>query len=672
MHDRTPSAPGTHRSLRRRSAWVAAAVVGLIALGTALGEAAGWPFLIAPLENFISSRMHREVSFRVPADGGTAAPRARLHLLGSVRLAASGARIAAPAWSRQGHFLLARDASIELSWPALWRLWRRGSPFEIEHLEARVLDLQTERLADGRTSWYFGDPQGTQRKRRGPPLIRELRLEQGRVAHVDAVKEIRFDATVTTTPDARGSRGLRAQGRGSVKGVPVTAALTVPGVARLSALPDATPGRAIPVLFSLKAGQASLDFQGTIDDILRRQGIRGAFRTDGRSLSAIGDAFGLSLPTTADYRMSGHVVGEGRQRFLLTIDDATIGRSRMKAALVYDRDGKLPSLAGQVSGARLAVVDLLPTIGGRIGAAPAKDAPRRSLPEREFKLQALRAMTADVRLVFDQVELGPSITTPLQSMSALLAMKDGRLTLADVQARLAGGDLRSSASIEAQGDDARVALRLRFKGLRTESWARAARSGEPFLSGAAEGGAELRGHGSSTAEILSRLEGRITTRLRDARISRVVVSAAGGDVSRTLAAWLAGGGSVPVTCAAADLRVAGGVVRPKLLVVDTPDTTLTAGGMLSLRDESLDLRIEARPKRFSPLSLRSPILVRGPLAGPTVSVDRTALSGRVGASVLLGLVNPIAAVLPLVDPGDDDGPVGCGVPPKDPPRAARP
>jgi AsmA family protein len=73
-----------------------------------------------------------------------------------------------------------------------------------------------------------------------------------------------------------------------------------------------------------------------------------------------------------------------------------------------------------------------------------------------------------------------------------------------------------------------------------------------------------------------------------------------------------------------------------------------------LANETLDLRLLVSPKDFSPLALRTPIHVRGSLAQPKLSVNAGEVASRVGLAALLGFVNPLAALMPLIDPGDRD------------------
>jgi len=60
------------------------------------------------------------------------------------------------------------------------------------------------------------------------------------------------------------------------------------------------------------------------------------------------------------------------------------------------------------------------------------------------------------------------------------------------------------------------------------------------------------------------------------------------------------------------------------------------------------------PKDFSPMALRTPVHVRGSLSDPSISLDKGGLGGRLGASALLALINPLAALIPLIDFGNAD------------------
>jgi uncharacterized protein involved in outer membrane biogenesis len=97
-----------------------------------------------------------------------------------------------------------------------------------------------------------------------------------------------------------------------------------------------------------------------------------------------------------------------------------------------------------------------------------------------------------------------------------------------------------------------------------------------------------------------------------------------------------------------------GVLRPRAFVVETGDSTLWADGSVSLKDEALDMRVVVAPKDFSVMALRTPLKVKGTFDSPRVSVETGPLVARAAGAVLLSLVNPLAALVPFIDPGSGD------------------
>jgi hypothetical protein len=88
------------------------------------------------------------------------------------------------------------------------------------------------------------------------------------------------------------------------------------------------------------------------------------------------------------------------------------------------------------------------------------------------------------------------------------------------------------------------------------------------------------------------------------------------------------------------------------MVLDTDDSTVLVDGTLSLATETMDLRAVVTPKDFSPLALRAPLRVRGSFTAPEVGVDTGVLGRKAAVAVALAFVNPLAALIPLIDPGD--------------------
>jgi uncharacterized protein involved in outer membrane biogenesis len=184
-----------------------------------------------------------------------------------------------------------------------------------------------------------------------------------------------------------------------------------------------------------------------------------------------------------------------------------------------------------------------------------------------------------------------------------------------------------------------------------------------MLSGRLAGRADLKGQGQSTAEILANLQGEVRTELHEGAVSHLIVEAAGLDLAEAFGLLIGGDDVLPVSCAVADLVAQAGVLRPRVMVLDTSDSTLWVDGSLSLAREVMDLRVAVSPKDFSPLTLRTPLRVRGSFDQPVVSLDKAPMARKVASALLLALINPLAGLIPLIDTGDanaaDHGAHGC-------------
>jgi hypothetical protein len=225
-------------------------------------------------------------------------------------------------------------------------------------------------------------------------------------------------------------------------------------------------------------------------------------------------------------------------------------------------------------------------------------------------------------------------------MRAHLLLANGVLTLADFDGRTAQGRLVGYFQLNGRGKEALWTADLRALGVDLSHWLRLRRSdaaSPAFVSGKLDALVQVKGSGRSTAEILASLggdvrahvrEGSICTRRRDAGPRRRPGAGAQDEGGR-LAAFL---------CNVVDLDVAGGVAKPKVFVVNTTDSTVFVDGSLSLKTEAMDLRAVVSPKDFSPPTLRTPILVRGTLGQPAVSVDAKKVVAKAAAATLLGVL----------------------------------
>ena len=112
---------------------------------------------------------------------------------------------------------------------------------------------------------------------------------------------------------------------------------------------------------------------------------------------------------------------------------------------------------------------------------------------------------------------------------------------------------------------------------------------------------------------------------------------------------------VELRCAVSGFEVKDGVAQADAFVVDTTDTLIEVEGSVSLAKEEMDLETKPYPKDMSPLALRTPLFLKGPLRDPKVRPKPGPLVARVAGAVALGAIAPPLAALALVEtgPGED-------------------
>lgn len=621
---------------KKKTALVAAAVALAVTAAVAALDHAGWPGL-AP---------------RLAERGGPGLrvdPDTRLHLIWQPRLEAPQLRVV----SAQGDTLAdAHRVLLAWRWGDLWD-WRHGAPLRLRVVQADGLALTWQRDADGRTPWPL-QPRGDAQQSAALPQIDQLVIRNGSARLDDAPLQLSGDARFSTAADGVWTADVQGRLRGQRLSLNAQASA---GMALLSP-PD---GSAPPVKLrvALSQGPERLTFDGTAASLLDARALDGRLQVHGRSLAAAGRPFGVTLPSTPAFDLAGrlrHAAG------LWQLEDvkARIGGSQLGGAYAFDTRPRRPVLTGTLSGGPLRLADL----GPAVGADTPPSRPGRVLPDRPLDLPALNLMDARVDVALSQLDLGTQHLEPLAPVNGKLQLQRGVLTLSQLHAGVAGGQLTGSASLDTQPVPPAWQARLDVANLALERWLKPdvkPLTAQP-VTGRLKARLDVTGHGRSTAELLASLNGPLNVRLQNGSVSHLLTEAAGLDLAQGLGLLIKGDSNLPLNCARLDGRFDAGVLRPRTAIVDNRDSRLDLDGRVNLATETLDLRVVARPKDFSPLTLRAPVRVQGSLADPRVALEGRRLAGRAVAALALGSLAPPAALLAFVDPGEDLPPVDCSLP----------
>jgi uncharacterized protein involved in outer membrane biogenesis len=449
----------------------------------------------------------------------------------------------------------------------------------------------------------------------------------------------------------------------SVKGKYNDVAVTGDGkVGGVLALQDAT--RPFPVQADVRIGDTHIAFVGTVTDPAHLAALDLRLWLQGVSLEHLYAITGVTLPATPPYATEGRLVGQFREAgnvFKYENFAGRVGGSDLNGSLVFVGRKPRPLLSGELVSKLLQFSDLAPVVGADSNASKAKrgqtqkQPSAKALPTEQFKTDRWTAIDADVKFNGQRIIKDPAL--PISNLYTHLIMKDGVLSLEPLNFGVAGGTLSSNIHL----DGSAVPLKGRFstsaRHLKLKQLLPTVKSMQSAL-GEVNGDAALSATGNSPASLAGTLNGEVKTLVNDGTVSRVYMEAIGLNVANTVYEKLFGNHDVKINCAAADFVATNGVLDSRVFALDTDDAVINMDGTVNLKTEEMNLNIHPHTKGFRVFSLRSPLYVQGSFEDPHVGVEAGALATRGVAAVGLGLLNPFAALIPLIAPSNNK-PLPC-------------
>jgi uncharacterized protein involved in outer membrane biogenesis len=147
--------------------------------------------------------------------------------------------------------------------------------------------------------------------------------------------------------------------------------------------------------------------------------------------------------------------------------------------------------------------------------------------------------------------------------------------------------------------------------------------------------------------MLGSANGNIGVFMDGGEISRFMMELVALDLWDAARVKLKGDETIGIRCAIADFGVKSGVMQTNAFVFDTSVVNVQGGGSINLKTEQMDFKLDPKPKDSSIASLNSPLYVRGTFGDPAVSPDMGKLAAKGAGAIIMGIINPFLAVLPL-------------------------
>lgn len=639
----TPDITENPMKLPRSFNVFAGLLLALIVLATLFAAIAGWNWLRGPIERLVTERTGRALVINGDLSIKLGWP------LPVIR--ATSVTFANPDWAAEKQMMVADTVEITVD---LLQLLGRHLVLPEVRLEHPTLFL--EQGINGRKNWLLDLEQKDETAR---IEIGRLSLDQGMLGYDDLQEKTRFRSELSTSSTAAVGEDLTFTAQGMYKGRPVKA--NGQGGSVLALRDENTP---YPLKVDLTIGRTSIKAEGTITSLLKFTAMDMRLELQGESLAQLYPLLGIAFPETRTYTTAGHLVHSER-RWRYEPFTGQIGDSDMAGSLDVQTGGARPVLNADLVSVKLDFADLGPLIGVRPGKLQAAQqsavlttsipeitavTPERAriLPDVPFKTDRWDSVDAEVSLKAKTIRRAEAL--PLENLDTHLSLRDSVLTLDPLDFGLAGGHLKGVITLDGRKDPIQAHAQIRARKLLLARLFPTVTLSKASI-GEVNGEFDLSGEGNSVRRMLATSSGRLGLIITQGEISRLMMEKAGLHLWEIMELNVAGDQRIKLRCAVADVDVKHGNMDIGALVFDTEITTILGTGRIDLGQERLDLTLRQKTKNTSPLALRSPIHVRGNFANPEVGVDKGPVVARALGAIALGMVNPLLALLPLIDAG---------------------
>jgi len=591
--------------------WIGIAVLTLIVL-LALFVSFGLNTLKGPVSRMVSDATGRELVI----EGDIRTVWSWVH----PRFRVERVRFANAEWAQEEHMFTADAVEASVS---VLPLLRGKVVIPDLHLEKPVVALEQDE--EGRKNWVM--EKEPEKKEESRVHIERLTLDQGRLRYDDAGREIHLQSELSTD-----ETGVVFAVNGNYQGNDLVAVGHSGHV--LSIRDDATP---FPLKAQAEIGDTKAQVDGEITGLVGLKGINMQVELAGKSLEELYWIVNVAMPATPAYRTSGRLVREGD---VIRYENFTgkVGESDIAGTLQVDLKGERPVMTGDLHAKTLNLADL----GMVVGA----DQPREKgvLPDAPFSPERWDSVDADVTIKAGTIKRPEQL--PIENLSARIQMKDRVLSLNPLQFGIAGGRLAGPIRLDGTKDTIRADVRMRIEQLQLAKLFPTLKQNQGS-TGEMTGLIEIVGHGNSVGQMLGSANGKIGVFMDGGQISRFMMELVALDLWDAARVKLKGDETIGIRCAIADFGVKNGLMETNAFVFDTSVVLVEGGGVINLKNEEMNLKLDPKPKDSSIASLNSPLYVRGTFGKPQVSPDVGKLAAKGLGAIVMGVINPVLAVLPL-------------------------
>lgn len=620
-------------SRKRRWPWVLGSIAAALVVFIAIFD---WNWFRGPLERYLSESSGRPVTIGVLDVKLALAP----------RIVLTDIEIGNAPWAGDAPLVSLRELMLSVSLPSLFT-----DEIVLPHLGLTNGQINLVRDKDGRANWKL-------RKSDEPDTrtfkVRSLALKDAKLSLRDAVQNIEVDATGVTRVDGPYEARMTLSGRWRGNAFEGTA--DTGGVLSLHGSTEPFPIRLV-----MRVGRTSINAEGHVANIQSLSRMDAKVSVSGPSLSTLYPTLPLALPDTPPYRITGHLIRDG-DVYTYENFSGVIGNTDMSGDARYELRQPRPMLTATLKSRSLDLADLGPLVGlppregasavppvpGKSGPPPAKLPPGKVFPNNDFNLEKLNAMDADVRLNAAKLKIPEQI--PLEDFFTHLKLKDGVLVLDPLNFGFAGGDIVGTITLDARSNPIAAKASLDLRRVRLGQLFPTLETLKNTSTGSLGAQIRLAGRGNSIAGMLATSSGTITAGMAGGRVSELGVWLINLNGGKLIPLLFGGDRPTQIRCGAVGIDVKNGLGAVQVFVLDTDESRIDGSGSINLGTEQFDITLDPRSKRPGILSLRGPVHISGTFRNADFGVSGQTIGRGMGA-VALGILNPLLALIPLIETG---------------------
>ena len=604
--------------------WATLAAVLLIAAGIALFQ---WNWLRGPIGSAVQQKTGRPFVIAGDLDVG---------LFRGPLIRMKDVRFDNPAWAEGPHLITAREAEFTIDFAALLE-----GRLVFPYVRLSEPEVSLQRSADGQRNWVL---QVTDDGTAQAPEIHQLSIDHGVLRYLDAIEHANMIAQVSTEPE-RADRPTKIVFSGTYRKRPLKGEAHSAPVLNLR-----NTDQPFSLWLRVASGDTILETDGEFTDFAHFGKVDARLKIRGSDWWRLYPLIPLPLPHSPAYSFDGRLKHAGDETTYENFS-GRVGSSDLSGTGTYVRREPRPLLKATLQSRVLDLKDLGPLIGARPQAAQAAQRPvaaGKVLPSEPFNLERLNRMDADVTLKAKQLRRPNEL--PLDDLATHLRLEKGVVGLDPLRFGIAGGEIDSAITLDARQDPIRTQANIRLKNAHLSQLFPTVKLMKES-AGRVGANVQLSGRGNSVAAMLGSASGEMGVAMSGGELSNLMIEYVGLDGGEALKFLIRGDRNTPIRCAVGSFKVRDGVATSQALVLDTEDTNIGGAGTINLKDEIVDVTLRPEPKDRSILVARAPIRLHGRLAHPDVSVNKGAIAARAGASILLGMLHPLAALIPLIETG---------------------